>query len=905
MAEFIVRHVIHILRSRIQYTIILPYLALIVLVLLVGSGIAITLVAGSWQERFNNQLGQIARRLAEELALREISSIAYLGQIVYTAANADTGTPSVIEAMTLRDTDGLAVAVGGLWTLGQINEKVSPDRLIIFDETGATLLDWESSPTSGEPVQYASTNVAGLLPIEEVLRAEQTPSGTNDVLGTPYSGLIAFRRPDGSDVVHFFTVAPVYTRAGEGEIARLLGGVFIAQRLDHILMTLQARSQADVIAILANDGAVLVTTTPTNTQPALRLKPAQIETLVAMNEQGNCLDIGLLSGETATAVQSMTLLSCSLLTTVRLDEQEYQLVYAPFLIRGLQYGYFAVGLSRDVLLSVWAGSRNVVIGITVVLVVMSVLVGYGVARRITHPIDELVAVADAVSAGDFAQRSNVRDENELGRLALAVNQMTSILLHLYETSRQLNQERRVEVVLQIAITSAVDLVPGIEAIALLPGPAGWNFRLRPAAPLPYATLTRYRWTALPPQEDRLTATIETVCAEHGIVGLLTVPLRRDRQMVGMLIFAHTEQGLSAAVLPHIQAIADMTAVTLVNAIEYELAQHESERQRAILAAIDDGVIVTDADGRIILLNTAAERLLQPIVPVHGELLLRDLPPEIRVSHSELFGRADRVIAVGKRFLTVRKTPMRQSNGDVVGEVMVLHDNTNAVRLDRAKTDVIATIAQELRFSLTDVRDYFNLLQRTSHQFDAEQLRALGNVQQRLFDIINLVNNMALLAQLEADQIKVHLQATELAQLVETTISPLRTVFTERGVQITLALPLDLPMVMADRELLQHALYQVLDNARRYVTQGRVLISAGVEGNDIWLSMSDTGPAIPTDVAGLLFTQFQRHDNSSQRSGELGLPIARHLLELQGGSINVRSTPGQGCTFTIRLRRVEE
>ncbi len=898
-------HVIQILRSHIQYTIILPYLALIVLVLLVGSGIAITLVAGSWQERFNNQLGQVARRLAEELALREISSIAYLGQIVYTAANADTGTPSVVEAMTLRDAEGLAAAVRGLWMLGQINENVSPDRLIIFDETGTTLLNWEWSPTSREPVQYASTNVAGLLPIEEVLRAEQTTSGTNNVLGAPYSGLIAFRQPDGHDVVHFFTVAPVYTRAGEGETARLLGGVFIAQRLDHILMTLQARSQADVIAILANDGAVLVTTTPTNTQPALRLKPAQIETLVAMNEQGNCLDIGLLSGETATAVQPMTLLSCSLLTTVRLGDQEYQLVYVPFLIRGSQYGYFAVGLSRDDLLGVWTSSRNVVIGITVVLAVTSVLVGYRVARRITSPIDELVAVADAVSAGDFAQRSNVRDENELGRLALAFNQMTSILLRLYETSRQLNQEQRVEAVLQIATASAADLVPRLEAIALLPGPASWSFRLRPAAPLPYATLTRYRWTALPPQEDRLTATIETVCAEHDIVGLLTVPLRRDRQMVGILIFAHTEQGLSAAVLPHIQAIADMTAATLVNAIEYELAQHESERQQAILAAIDDGVIVSDADGRIILLNTAAERLLQPIVPVHGELLLRDLPSEISVSHSELFGRADRVIVVGKRFLTVRKTPMRQSNGDVVGEVIVLHDSTNAVQLDRAKTDVIATIAQELRFLLTDVRDHFDLLQRTSHQFDAEQRRALGNVQQRLFDIINLVNNMALLAQLEAGQINVHLQATELAPLVETTISPLRTVFTERGVHITLALPLDLPMVMADRELLQHALYQVLDNARHYVTEGRILISAGAEGNDIWLSISDTGPAIPTDLVGRLFTQFQQtHDNPSQRGGGLGLPIARRLLELQGGSISVRSTPGQGSTFTIRLRRVE-
>jgi len=224
-----VRQVITVLRSRILFTIILPYLLLMIMVMLVGSGIAMTLVAGSWQERFNNQLGQVARNFAETLALREISNIAYLGQIVFTAANADSGAPAVVDAIARRDEDGLAIALRGLWTLGQSNENISPDRLIVFDSSGMALLDWERAPVGDEPTRYVGTNLAGLPLIEQVLQGVQTPVGSDEILGDKYSGLIAFQQADGSQVLHFFTVAPVYARADDADVPQLLGGCATAR----------------------------------------------------------------------------------------------------------------------------------------------------------------------------------------------------------------------------------------------------------------------------------------------------------------------------------------------------------------------------------------------------------------------------------------------------------------------------------------------------------------------------------------------------------------------------------------------------------------------------------------------------------------------------------------------------
>lgn len=904
------RQVITVLRSRILFTIILPYLLLMIMVMLVGSGIAMTLVAGSWQERFNNQLGQVARNFAETLALREISNIAYLGQIVFTAANADSGAPAVVDAIVRRDEDGLAIALRGLWTLGQSNENISPDRLIVFDPTGMALLDWERAPVGDEPTRYVGTNLAGLPLIEQVLQGVQTPVGTDEILGDKYSGLIAFQQADGSQVLHFFTVAPVYARADDTDAPQLLGGVLVAQRLDRTLNFLQERSQAALTVWLDSNGDLLAATVPESFRPLFRLNADQIEMLVRMNALGTCLDIGNLTGRLVTPIEPVRLPTCSLSTTISTGDYEYQLVYAPLLIRGSQSGYFAVGLSRDFILSAWASSRNAVIGVTAGLALAAVIVGYWVARQITRPLDELVAVADAVSAGDLDRRSTVQAENELGRLAFAFNQMTAHLLHLYQTSRQLNRELQIDAILQIATDSATDLQPQTEAIAIVPDTDGWRFRVRTNAPLNYATLTEHTLTTLPVSgETQLVPSTDPLLAAAGVQCALMVPLLREQQTIGALIFAHPERNVfSSAVLPHLQAIANMTAVALVNALLYEAAQRDAEQRRAILAAISDGVIVSDVRGRIMLLNPAARQLLQLVLPAHADLSIHDLPLTGTEARSELFGRPEEVVTIGHRFLAVGRAPVCMTDGTRIGEVIVLHDVTSAIQIDRAKTDFIATISHELRTPLTIVRGYLELILRQSASaLDAEQRDMLEEVRQSAIQMTYLVNNAIMVANLDAGQIEVQIQPVALAPVIEDALRPYRAVLSERDIQVLLIIPDDLPPVLADRELLKQALSQLFDNARRYVHQGQILVSAGVDSDTLWLAISDTGPGIPTEIMGRLFTRFQRVDgnNSAQRGGGLGLAITRQLLELQGGSITVTSTPGQGSTFTIRLRYTRE
>lgn len=494
------RQILRHLRSQIKYTVILPYLVLMILVMLVGSGIAILLVAGSWQERFNNQLGQVARNFTEAFAQRELKNIDYLGLIIFTAPNAATGAPSVPDALARRDENGLNLAMQSLWTIGLGKDKVDQDRLIIFDTEGKALLDWERSSDPAAPTRYIATNLSQQPLVQKVLQGEQSAVPGTDVLSDKYSGLLSFRTPDGQEVLHFFTVVPVQ------ENGKLIGGMLVAQRLDSLLQYLQEQSQSSISSIYDVSGVARASTVPEIELASLDMSPELIAQVAALNSPDTavnsagpranqtgelsdpCLDIGNLTGRLVTPLESTRLPNCSVSTTTELGGRPYQVVYAPLLIRGVQSGYFAVGLSRDFVLNAWSSSRNAVIAITALLAVLSVVVGYRVARHITRPLGDLVETAEAVSAGDLQRRSGVHADNELGTLASAFNQMTEHLLRLYTASRELNRTIEVDEVLAVASDAAAAFAPGCEAVALMAAGDGYSYRLRQGVGEPIAAL---------------------------------------------------------------------------------------------------------------------------------------------------------------------------------------------------------------------------------------------------------------------------------------------------------------------------------------------------------------------------------------------------------------------------------
>ena len=938
------RQIINAYRSQIKYTVIGPYLALMILVMLVGSFIAITLVADSWQERFNNQLGQVARNFTQSFAQREIGNITFLGQISFTAPNVETGAPAVAQAMRERDEDGLELALTGLWQLGQVNENVQPDRLIVFDPQGQSIIDWERSPNSPtEPTRYLGTNLAGIPLIDAVLRGESAPiPGTNE-LGDKYSGLISFRNSEGQDYVHFFTVAPVYlTDRATGE-ELLVGGLLVAQRLDTLLGDLQQRSQAAISTIFDVSGIARAATVAGIELPTLNMSDqllAQVSALNAPRAQPTsrqapgtaapaeaedpCIDIGLLSGRLASPVEQTRLPACSVNTVAKLAGRDFQLVYAPLLIRGVQSGYFAVGLSTDFVVSAWSSSRSAVIGITTALALATVVVGVVVARRITRPLENLVETAEAVTAGDLQRRSSVVASNELGRLAQAFNQMTEHLLRLYVASRELNRTIEVDQVLAVASAAASQFVPDTEALALLETVDGFILRARPAAPeylhhpalqlAPDAPLLAALANIDAQQIQLARIPAETAHAagltEGDVQTWYATPIFRQRQFAGALLFVHTTpDAFDESNEQSLAVVANMAAAVLANAVLYSQVQRDATQRQAILSSIGDGVVVCDDGGRIVQLNRAAEVILGLHNWHAGELRFADLPLEPVSQSRELFGGSDAQFRLGQRFVTLTRSPLIAEEGSTTGEVIVLHDITEAAAVDKAKTDFIATISHELRTPLTVIRGFTELLLRGTggEKLTPDQADLLEQVRARAVDMTDMVNNAILIADIESGQLRTELQPQDLEMVLNMALAPLRPAFEAKQLDVVIKIPPELPAVLADREQLQRALGQILDNARRYTETGGVTVEAAARDGRVQIDITDTGSGIAPEVLPRLFTRFQRVEgnSSTQRGSGLGLAITRQLIERQGGAVHVRSAPGRGSTFSLTLQQANE
>lgn len=922
-------------RSELKYTVIGPYLALMILVMLVGSFIAITLVADSWQERFNNQLGQVARNFTEAFAQREIGNINYLGLITFTAPNAETGAPSVTQAMREGDKDGLELALDGIWQLGLSNENVRPNRLIVFDTAGNSLADWElSADNPSQPTRYIGTALAGIPLVDSVLNGESAPIPGSGELGDKYSGLISFRSSDGQDHVHFYTVAPVYVTDQPSGDEVLVGGLLVAQRLDALLQDLQARSQAAVSTVYDVSGIARASTAPSIDLPLLDMSDELLAQVAALNQvptaetprsssavaiEDPCIDIGALAGRLVTPVQNVGLPSCSVNTVSTIASREYQLVYAPLLIRGVQSGYFHIGLPTDFVVSAWSDSRWAVIGITAALAFASVVVGLRVARRIGRPLDNLVQAAEAVSAGDLSARSTVVERNELGKLSEAFNSMTEHLLRLYNTSRELNRTIEVDDVLAVASSAAAAFTPGAEVLALLEDDEGFALRARAEAPeqllrsfprLDADSPLLAGLAAHDPQQIVLTPVEDAALADAGIATAYAAPIFRQRKLAGALIFVHpSPDAFSEPSLQSLAVVGNMSGAVLSNALLYGQVQQDAKQRQAILTSIGDGVVVCDEKGRIVQLNRAAEEILELPDWRATRPRLADLPIEAVAETRELFGSGGAQFRLGARFVTLTRAPLISEEGRATGEVIVLHDITEAVAMDRAKTDFIATISHELRTPLTVIRGFTELLLRGSggEKLSPDQAELLDQVRARAVDMTDMVNNAILIADIESGQLKTELQPQDLEMVLNLALAPLRAGIEQKRLSLTLELPADLPAVVGDREQLKRALYQLLDNARRYTEQGGITVRAATSGALVRIDVVDTGPGIAADVLPRLFKRFQRIEgnNSSQRGGGLGLAIARQLIERQGGKVTVSSTPGQGSVFSIILQQANE
>ena len=216
--------------------------------------------------------------------------------------------------------------------------------------------------------------------------------------------------------------------------------------------------------------------------------------------------------------------------------------------------------------------------------------------------------------------------------------------------------------------------------------------------------------------------------------------------------------------------------------------------------------------------------------------------------------------------------------------------------DEQRRRLLADLGHEMRTPLTVVRGEIEAMRDGVHEIDDEQLGLLLNevgVMERLLE------DLRTLSLLDAGQLALHPEMTDVATLVEDVADGYRRRATEAGVTIEVEAGSGLPEMMLDPVRVREVLTNLADNAVRAMPDGGRL-GFGVAGSDdgVLITVSDTGTGISPEELESVFDRF--HKGSTSRGSGLGLTISRDLVEAHGGTIEMTSQPGAGTTVTVGL-----
>ncbi len=336
---------------------------------------------------------------------------------------------------------------------------------------------------------------------------------------------------------------------------------------------------------------------------------------------------------------------------------------------------------------------------------------------------------------------------------------------------------------------------------------------------------------------------------------------------------------------------------------------QENRLKTMLNSMVEAVFVTDSIGRIVLTNTALDRILQhsPIGKMPSEVLRsEELHQAVRSSrHGEAVSVDLTLTSAGQ---TSSYTAVVAPLPERAGVVGVLHDVTQQKLADAVRRDFVANASHELRTPLTAIRGFAETLKSGAINDPESTARFLDVILKHTLRLQALVNDLVALSRAESPEQEYELTAVDLNQAVQDVVHGLEAQATKKHLDVRMDDLRGLPPVVANPRALDQVLINLVDNAIKYTPEGGHLdIRAEADSSWVTFEIENTGPGIPKDQLQRIFERFYRVDAGRSRDmggTGLGLSIVRHLVARMGGDIEAESEPGQWTRLRLTLGRAD-
>ncbi|MDQ3036306.1 MAG: ATP-binding protein [Myxococcota bacterium] len=341
----------------------------------------------------------------------------------------------------------------------------------------------------------------------------------------------------------------------------------------------------------------------------------------------------------------------------------------------------------------------------------------------------------------------------------------------------------------------------------------------------------------------------------------------------------------------------------------EAVRAEETRLRVMLDAMDESVLVTDPEGRVVLSNAAFVRLSG--APGLGRTTVE------AIRSAELHEAVDRALAGHRakavfqfdtardvRIISAHVAPLPSHSGAIV----VMRDVTEVRRLDAVRRDFVANASHELRTPLTAIRGFAETLRDGALDDPGIAKRFVGNIVENSIRLSRLVDDLLELSRSESPDVRFDLGSIDALAIASKVLSSLEGKAEAKGVQLAIEGASEAEPARGDERALDQVLLNLVDNGIKYTPSGgRVVVRLVRTPEHVVIEVADTGPGIGASHLPRIFERFYRVDagRSREQGGTgLGLAIVKHLVTRMEGEVAVESRLGHGTVFRVRLDRAD-
>jgi two-component system phosphate regulon sensor histidine kinase PhoR len=336
---------------------------------------------------------------------------------------------------------------------------------------------------------------------------------------------------------------------------------------------------------------------------------------------------------------------------------------------------------------------------------------------------------------------------------------------------------------------------------------------------------------------------------------------------------------------------------------FQQTKRQSEELKNIISSIQEGLVVIDNEGKILLTNQSFNNIVnndlsidkfywEIIRDVNISKLVKKLQSSDKNHNAEIHIKDDYFICSANHI------------NDRKEFVLIFYNISHLKKLENIKKEFVVNVSHELKTPLTVIKGYIETIEEDIDEKNGKYIRIIKNHTERL---INIVHDLLTVSKLEDANIQLDITEFKLKPFFENLSDTFEQRLKNKNLYLNINLSDENTIVNADEFKLEQLFINLIENAIKYSEKGGITITAKAENSDLRFEVIDTGIGIPESDIRRVFERFYTVDKSRSRNSAgtgLGLSIAKHIVNLHKGKISVESKYGAGSKFMITIPKIE-